>query len=642
MASSCDTDKNIIVNSPISEFTVTIDKGSNVHLQPVRLPEVTLCPERDVFVTVEQPINSTTLNISGITSHDICSAAENNVHITPNETPSIVIEMFSSNVGLMDAPKNNALYGRKNGKWEIIVPNTTDNCDDNTGGGGVTPIPPTCPPAEVGIFVTDVTNSGTGIVGSKEYVANTVPPNSVISSASTDDNTVTIHILAESTAIAYSPVVIIDGSICTNLAQYSGDRRLFFGSVDVVVNGTRDITVQNGDSTTTVTIVRAAAAPDVLTAVIGSYPTGQTAAKQYDVVNVSGTTEPSATHVRLRTYGVFEESTWKPVQNGNFSFNGIVTDNHGTFAGMLEARNSLGSIGSLFTTDNQIILDQIAPSFTGGATTFPVGQTAFKGNETGSQTVTVNNYESLIYASPNNDFIISDPTLYNEDKNIACTNPGDYNDSSVNYRITASKASNGTSNVFNKVIEVADVAPIVTITQPISRLRSSHSGSDYLITANSNQNLVGVPDVAIPVSGSWTGNFSGSNKYFTNHITLTDGDAAGIADWTWNNVPVNKAGLSASIVGQESVGGFVMRNVALAAFATEATLNTLVTIPTKLRLTWSFKANMVFYPIGTPAPVVNGWTVNVVDNNPTTIIILDSAAANSSSQESVLAIEERV
>ena len=100
--------------------------------------------------------------------------------------------------------------------------------------------------------------------------------------------------------------------------------------------------------------------------------------------------------------------------------------------------------------------------------------------------------------------------------------------------------------------------------------------------------------------------------------------------------------MPASITGSQSVGGFIQRDIDLPPFADQVTLDARVTDIQKLVMSWSFKAGMVFQPIGTPAPVVGGWTIDAVNQDTTEIIILDSSAANASSQTSTITIMETV
>jgi hypothetical protein len=248
----------------------------------------------------------------------------------------------------------------------------------------------------------------------------------------------------------------------------------------------------------------------------------------------------------------------------------------------VRARNSSGGFGSYRATDelggttdgvDLVNLNNTFPSFVDNGTTFPVGQTAFKGVEAGSQSTTVNNADTATYTSPHGDFTITNPGTLATVKTITCTNPGDYNDSATNFRIVANRAANDASATFNKTIEVADTAPSITVTQPQTRLRADSPAASYVITATADQNLAGAPDINIPVSGDWQGGgFTGGPKVWTRTIDIEDGDATGIAAWTLNGTIENNAGTtSTNISGDENVGGFVSRQLVVAAWPVRQT-----------------------------------------------------------------------
>lgn len=558
-------------------------------------------------------------------STDVVTSKENTVVI--NDAPNVNIVNSSSkpSVIVQEVQKTNIVESKK--KETGIV----SGCQiiTKTGGSGTS-----------GIFAIDITNAGDGLVGNKSYVPDTIPADAVISEALTDDDTVTIHFLAEGGSF-YSPTVTVDGIQCANLQQYDNDRRLFYGSVNVSVPETRTILLHSSaGSTSTVIVNRAEAAPEILSCLIGDYPSGQTAVKAGDTVSISGTVEDTATHVRVNGGNALDTTGWVLVSNGTFTITGTVSSNSGEQSTTVVAKNDIGSVGSTFTSENTILLDQTVPTFSVIGTTFPAGQFAFKGTETGAQSITVQNADSVFYSSPNGDFTITDPTVYQESKDIQCTNPGTYNDSTANYRIVAGRSSNGTTSTINQVIEVADSAPTVSVTQTTARLVSSPSGYTHTITATSDQNLSSSPSLSIPVSGSWSSSFSGSGKVYTADLVITDGDAAGTAAWVFDSTPTNNAGLSASITGLQTVGGFAARDITLQAFADTVTTNALFSDVSKVSLVWSFKEGMTFKSVGTAPPVVLGWTVDALDTSPTTIIILDTSAAASSSQASTLTIEE--
>jgi len=499
-----------------------------------------------------------------------------------------------------------------------------------------------CPNVESGggyIFITDVTTSG--IAANKIY-EDTIPADTVLSSVTVDSDACHVHFIAEG-GIGYSPTVQIDGTVCTNLVEVSQDKRIFTGSIPVNITTTQPVTIiSSTGQRDTVTITRADAAPSVLSCVIGDYPGSQTAAKDGDSIHVTGTVEESATYVRLVAYGAFYDSGWVACSGGTFDITGVVGAASGLQYARVFAKNALGSTGSTFDSANQITLDQAAPSFIDIGVTYPVGQSALKGTETATQRTRVLDYSTVTYSSPHGDISIENSGTYEENKTVQCLNPGDYNDSSINFRIVATKASNATSSTFTKTIEVADIAPTITVTQASTRLRSSPTGQAHIITATSDQNLSSAPGIGIPVSGTWLGaGFTIGPKVWVRTISISDSDIPGTGAWTLDTAPTNRAGISATTIsGSQVVGGFVSRDITLPAFGTSIDLDAYVTDTSKLSFSWSFKAGMTFQPIGTAAPVVSGWTIDDTDINPTEIIILDTQAAASSSQESTIAIEE--
>jgi len=249
------------------------------------------------------------------------------------------------------------------------------------------------------VFVLDVTNAG--IVANKVYVADTVPADKVLQSCTTDVDNVFIYFMAEGSGRNYSPTVTVGGVVCTNLTQYADDRRKFYGSVLLSVPATATIDIESSTGqVTSVIIERAGAGPEILTCLIGSYPGSQTAVKAGDTLNISGTVETAATEVRLITAGGFVASSWQPVVAGNFSFTGTVNSASGNQTCTVEARNSIGTIGTQFDSTNSIILDQLSPIIGSMVVDYPGANLAFKNSETGTVTTSVSDFTSLLYGSP--------------------------------------------------------------------------------------------------------------------------------------------------------------------------------------------------------------------------------------------------
>ncbi len=326
--------------------------------------------------------------------------------------------------------------------------------------------------------------------------------------------------------------------------------------------------------------------PELLTLFFtGGYPGSQTELKAGDTYQISGTTDKPANAIRLLNIDAGISQTLAFAEGTSFTVTMTIA-NRGTsvqaLAAHVQARNSAGGFGSTRTTDelggsvdgtDLVNLNNIFPTFVDNGTVFPGGQTAFKGVEVGTQSTTVNNADTGSYTSPHGDFTITDPGVLATVKTITCTNPGDYNDSLTNFRIAANRAANDADATFNKQIEVADVAPTLTVTQPQTRLRADTPAVQYLITATADQNLIAAPVVTIPVSGNFIGGaFVGGPKVWTRTIEIEDGDATGISGWGLTGTIENNAGTtSTSITGDENVGGFISRQLVVAAWTVRET-----------------------------------------------------------------------
>jgi len=495
------------------------------------------------------------------------------------------------------------------------------------------------------VFILNVTNSG--ITADKVYTVGTVPPNTVLESVVSDTESVTIHFLAEG-GTGYSPTVSIDGVECTNLQQYVDDRRIFYGSVTVNVSESRTVPVTSSSGATTGVLVnRAGAGPAILSCVIGAYPGTQTAAKSGDSIQVTGTVDDTATHIRLLGVGAFYSGSWVACSGGTWTVTGGVSNLSGLQRCRVEARNAIGTVGDPYDSGNEISLDQVAPSFTDNGTTFPAGQLAFKDNEEGLQNTEVHSYSHVTYSSPHGDFSISTPSSYDQVKAITCTAPGDYNDSSTNFRIQAHKAANDTNATFNKTIEVADVAPVLTISQPAARLRSSPLGTNHSILAQCNQNLDMNLNISIPVGGAWAGSWSGSAKMQSRSLRVQDSDAKGSALWAFNGpAPKNNAGLDATITGTQVNGGFYPRNLVLEAFNNEISVAVAVADYSKVRLGyWEFTGSGLTRSStinDNPPPVPGYFTIDQEGADPHIFRNLDTNQTNSSSQATLIYNYEEV
>lgn len=442
------------------------------------------------------------------------------------------------------------------------------------------------------IYITDISAQGGGIVSDKVY--QDPPGNTVIQSGTSDTLDVTVNLRASYPLVDVGEVIssTVPVSIRKRLSR-AGDTGHYAGTQDLTLSGVSPYAVKaqvvtpdddagpcGTGACDTVGIIFNSA-PELLSlSFIGGYPGAQTELKAGDTFAISGTTDKPANAIQMSNFGAGTSELLAFALGTSFTTTITIAD-RGTATQALPARgaarNATGSFGGTRDTDalggvangvDLVFLNNTYPSFVDNGTTYPLGQTAFKNTESGTQSTTVNNANTGAYTSPHGDFSVSNPGVIATVKTITCTNPGDYNDSSTNFRIVATRTANDASATFNKTIEVADTAPSLTVTQPQTRLRADTPAEQYTITATADQNIIAAPDVGIPVGGNWVGGgFAGGSKIWTRTIEIEDGDVTGIAPWILSTPIANRALISGtSITGDENVGGFISRTLTIAAW----------------------------------------------------------------------------
>lgn len=509
------------------------------------------------------------------------------------------------------------------------------------------------------VIIADATPNSGGTVTSKVF--QNPPDNSVIQSFVSSDGEIDLLIRSG------TPVVSLNGGGDITLSP-AADGGHYQDLVPHSAGASGDIIVTaktpDGDGGATDTTSLTLDLPPNISAGIftGGKPGIQTELKQGDLVQFQVTADKAFNNVVVSDFGAAEADS-VAVASGLSATITLTVADRGTTPQALAARISVldtvtGAPSATFDSDtpgtvedvNVVTLNNLAPSFVDNGTTFPATQNAFSGTQTGSQDTTVNNADSAAYTSPHGDFTITLPNTLAAVKALTCTNPGDYNDSSTNFRIVATRDANDASTTFDKTIEVADIAPVVTTTQPATRLRSGGndgtSVQSHVITATSNQNLAVAPGLTVPVGGTFQGGgFVGGPKVWTRTIDISDDDAKGIAAWAFSSTPTNNANTPASITGSQNNGGFVSRTLVVPAFAATVVLNTEVVDFAKLQAgNFSPGGPSSKQSIGTTADTTNGYTIDAVGVNPTSVELLDQAAvaANSLGLYNLSGLEETV
>src|SRR6056297_6951 len=529
------------------------------------------------------------------------------------------------------------------------------------------------------IYILNVTPQSSGDnVGSKVYEPGTTPSNVVLNECTSDTTNVEIHFLAEG-GVNYSPIVTLNGTPCSNLQQYGDDRRVFNGSFDVTLSvgeGEEETFAleSSTDQSASVTVTLGGAGPEITDITFGSYPGSQTALKSGDTVDVTVTVENDAvscwiendkasnSEVSLTLGTVDGAGAGYRYATGTITISSVTSDSPVD----AQASNDIGTNGSVYTSGN-LTIDQDSPDISFNSITYLSSQSALKNSENATVDVTVTDFTGITYNSPNSQLSIPDTTTYSQTKSVQRID-GDYNDSTTNYRITATKSSNDTSTVDNFVVYIAHVAPELTISEPYSRLRTASSGysnvglttsasiAEHTITINSDQQLASVPTLSDPDSdkGIWeNGSFanSGGMTSFTNTLQIDDDATRGTH--TWGSISgTNLAGLTTtSITGNNTyeIGGFLPRYYRVGLGQNESSGDVEVTDYTSVTLDWQYidgsgqvKALTRNSTINETPPVTGSWTIEADDTNPTKFIILDTAATDAQTVDTAILVEEEV
>ena len=465
-----------------------------------------------------------------------------------------------------------------------------------------------------GLFFTNASPSSTGIVGSKQYVAGTVPANKVISQATTDTDNVVVTLFAEGGSAFYSPTVTITtdppqagGPITCALVEDASDKRTYTATATISVPTSTVVTATSStNATASMTINRAAAGPNMDALLIGSIVSaapGQTEVRSGQQFNVSGRVPNDATYAEILATGAagavatLTLGAADSMGTGYKMFTGVVTVGSGTGALTVtgRARNALGTYGSNFVSTNTITLNQTFPTIGARTITYPAGQSALKGSETGTVTALVADFNTITYSGTN--LTVTDPTSYTASKTVTRTG-GSYSVGVNNYTISATKTSNNATTTASSAVSIADVAPTasISIAGSPARLMSSPTGTDYTVTITANQQLSSAPSLTAS-SGTWQGSWTGSGTTWTRVLRIFDSSPKGAQTFSSLSVTglAGVVGTTITAGASYTVGGFVTRTITFPAFARFAAIGTNIVDFTKVQAWYTGSIELTRY-----------------------------------------------
>lgn len=588
-----------------------------------------------VLFTLKKKPSDTLALISRAATLDAPSSGQCSFRFVPIDTKNIEPAFYAYDIWFTDS----------GGNRNAVVPTSPFYLDPAVTGigqvGNVPFFPPTPPIVATGwLSITDIAVSG-GTASNKVY--DDPPGNTIIQSAVISGLNLLISVKSS------APKVTVGGVPATLAIDPGGG--FYSGTVAVTVAGTASITAQlttpdgqPGASDTCNVVYQPP--PSILTLQFtGGYPGAQTELKAGDTFQVQGTTNVPCVGVEVQDFGA------AIFQNINFasttSFTATVTiADRGTspqsLVARMRAKDANNAFGALADTSNTVVLNNLYPTVTFGAKTYPIGQQALKNAESADVAVTTANLDSILYDSPNGDLSIAAPTVIGSPKTVTRI-AGSYNVATNNLRGTATRNANAAVTVSQTVVNIANVAPTVDVSVPAARLRSGGNdgtaAQNHTVTITANQQLLNAPSLAAGVGGGTFigGGFAGGPSVWTRSLQVHDNDTKGNYSFT-TLVATGLSGIVQNTINSGAayvLGGFVPRTLTFAAFSQSTTLNVGVVTYSKLQagiFTATNQPAIRNAVQGDHSNLLNTYTVDSLGNvGPTNLWWNDVAAAGSNS-----------
>lgn len=477
------------------------------------------------------------------------------------------------------------------------------------------------------IFITDVRPQNVSEnISNKIYTDNI---NVKLESFITTTSLVTVDILILTGWTNYVPQNCTINTIpITNITPLT-DRPLFKSTMDIDLNNSKTIRVEHEDGAYSEVSVSYNQLPKISSVTfIGDYPITnsikQTELKEDDKVSINIKTDKSIIKVEVADYGACKSQTFTVSGLTDINLNNVLIANRGNTAQLLGVKLrvqstdggwsdwfSSESLGSIEKT-NVINLNNLKPTVTISSITYPVGQEALKNSEQATVVNSASNYDTITYTSPNGDLSISNSNVFEGNK-VVTRIAGSYNVSANNFKISATRNANGSTTIVDKIVQIANVDPVINITEQYTRLISSPTGYQSWIKLISNQKLIQIPTLTIP-QGIWANNFTSSdNITWTRNISISDSDTKGTYNYTSMSVK-NLAGKVVTLItgdGQYVIGGFSTRRITFPAFQSTMPIGTSVENVSKLSVV-DLSGNVYVYQSSQDN---NKLTFTIIDGN---------------------------
>lgn len=256
---------------------------------------------------------------------------------------------------------------------------------------------------------------------------------------------------------------------------------------------------------------------------------------------------------------VLQDTGDQNIKKLSFSFE--VSNRNGDLSLCIQAVNVAGIVGAEFCSDTRTA-DSNAPVVVFTSIDYPVDQQAIKNTDTAVVNHTITDADVFVYEGTN--LSIENPSVFETAKNV--TNASGYEISSDNFKVTATKTSNGLSVESSTLVKIADDPIVLEIDSLPNNIQSSPQGFAHSFTLKGSQKFLEVPTLTLDpsqnpissISQSSNGTDERSNKFI---LTVTDGDEVG--SFNWSVTSKNLAGILTTSVSPASynIQGFSERTL---------------------------------------------------------------------------------
>lgn len=457
------------------------------------------------------------------------------------------------------------------------------------------------------IFIRDVIP-----VNSSDNVGNKTYANDGKTLLSCDSTSLNVKVKFDAITghTSYKPIITLNDVKIPGLTVKPDNDLIWEGEVtldNLVPNdqGVGIVTLKHNDGATGQVSITTEAPPVITSATFtGTYPGSQTELKENDEVNIAFSTDVPVIAYEIKDSGALKATTGILTgSNTNYTGTNLKVANRGDTLKSLpfeiRVKKASGAWSAWYSSDtdgnveftNVVNLNNARPTVSFDSVTYPSGQTALRSGEVANVLYTVTNEDTVEVTAIGSDVeVVSFGGGVAEVKHVN----GEYNDSTQNIEIKATRTANGTSASAMTTIKYATVTPEVSVSVPAARLCSGGNHDTtvqkHLVTLTSTQVLDSAPVLNAP-SGNWeSAGWVSSNggRVWTRRLEIHDDDPKGTFEFN-GLVAKSASGLEANdiVSGKEyTVGGFVKRWFRVAPFPNrEADIGTIVTDVTKLRCT---------------------------------------------------------